>query len=121
MTSIEQAAQTLSRITMSCLGVTFRLLFEQDKIVPNGRYYLQVVYNAPCTKTKEWAEWKGRKFYLSEYMTQDEIVKTAYVAFEMVLKHEVMEGFKVDGKILFDPHINFESLLTISGQTIQRD
>jgi len=112
--------KTLSRITMSCLGVVFKIKFERDKEFENGRMYLQVYYECPCTKTGKVGEWTGRKFYLSKHMTQDEIVKTAYVAFKAAIKHEIMEGFKVDGKILFNPHINFEELLNISHKEITR-
>lgn len=86
-----------------------------------GRIFLQVIYKAPCTKTGDINEWSGRKYYLSDYMTDDEIVKTAYVAFESAIKHEIMEGFKVDGIILFNPHINFEELLKISHKEVKRD
>lgn len=54
-------------------------------------------------------------------MTNDEIAKTAYVAFESAIKHEIMEGFKVDGIILFNPHVNFEALLGVSDQEIRRE
>lgn len=114
--------QLLSRISMSCLGTDFELLFEKDQKDPvNGRNYLQVRYKSPCTKTGELLPWKGRKWYLSEYMTSDEIVKTAYCAFEAAVKHEIMEGFKVDGKILFNPHVNFEELLLIFDKEVQRE
>ena len=53
-------------------------------------------------------------------MTDDEIIKTCYAAFDACVKHEIMEGFKVDGKMLFNPHINFEALLTISDKEITR-
>lgn len=53
-------------------------------------------------------------------MTDDEIVKTAWCAFEAAVKHEIMEGFKVDGKILFNPHLNFEALLSISHLEVKR-
>jgi hypothetical protein len=53
-------------------------------------------------------------------MTDDEVVKTAYVAFEAAVKHEILEGFKVDGKILFNPHVNFEALLTVSDKEVFR-
>lgn len=53
-------------------------------------------------------------------MTADEIVKTVYAAFEAAIKHEVMEGFKVDGIVLFNPHVDFEELLKISHKEIQR-
>lgn len=117
---LEKVKNLTSRITMSCFGTDFKLRVERDNEFKNGRIFLQVVYGAPCTKTGEIQEWKGRKYYLSKHMTDDEIVKTAYVAFESCVKHEIMEGFKVDGIILFNPHINFEELLSISHLEVSR-
>lgn len=53
-------------------------------------------------------------------MTNDEIIKTAYCAAEAAVKHEIMEGFKVDGVILFNPHVDFEELLKISHLEVKR-
>ena len=109
------------RITMSCLGVEHKLRVEHDNEFENGRVFLQVVYSAPCTKTGNNEEWKGRKWYLSKHMTDDEIVKTAYVAFESCVKHEIMENFKMDGVILFNPHVSFEELLKVSHKEVARE
>lgn len=107
---------------MNVFGTECSLRVERDCKDPiNGRIFLQVVYNAPCTKTGEDQQWHGAKRYLSEHMTYDEIVKTAYSAFEAAVKHEVMEGFKYKGKIVFNPHVNFEALLSITNQEIKRD
>ena len=105
---------------MSVFGTEFILRVEKD-IISQGRIFLQVCYSAPCTKTGIEDTWKGRKWYLSEFMTDDEIVKTAWCAFEAAVKHEVMEGFKVDGIVLFNPHINFEELLKVSGREVRRE
>lgn len=112
--------QITDRITMTVFGVRFFLRVDSDYKYINGRNFLQVVYHAPCTKTGETKEWRGRKWYLSEHMTEDEIIKTAYTAFEYAVKHEVMEGFKVDGIILFNPHVNFEALLSVSHHEVKR-
>ncbi len=82
--------------------------------------FVQIIYVSNCTKTNQQSEWRGRKWYISEYMTQDEVVKTVYAAFEASVKHEIMEGFKVDGITLFNPHVNFEELLKISHKEIKR-
>lgn len=121
---IDRVAKITNRISMSCFGFDFSIRVDYDnefRVDGKGRVFLQVSYFAPCTKTKELKQWHGRKWYLSQYMTDDEIVKTAYVAFESCVKHEVMEGFKVDDKILFNPHLNFEELLSISDKEVQRD
>lgn len=116
---IAHIKQLVSRITTTCLDKEFVLLVEQDK-KGGDRIYLQIAYDSKCSKTGEVDHWKGRKWYLSEHMTDDEVVKTAYVAFEAAVKHEILEGFKVDGKILFNPHVNFEALLTVSDQEVFR-
>lgn len=121
--TIEQIQSLCSNVRMSCLGnESFFLRIERDNENPeNGRIFIQVVYNAPCTKTNEWKEWHGRKFYLSKHMTQDEVVKTAYLAFKLAVEHEIMEGFGVGGKTLFNPHVDFSELLSISHREVRRN
>jgi hypothetical protein len=116
---VKRVSTLLSRIQMSCVGKDFSLIFNED-VIHGGRVYIQIKYESPCSKTGEIETWKGRKYYLSEFMSDDEIVKTCYVAFEQCIKHEVMEGFKVDGTILFNPHVNFEELLKISNKEVKR-
>jgi hypothetical protein len=117
---LNRVIDIIKHITLELLGVKFNLIAEIDKLHENGRIYLQLVYYAPCTKTQEHLEWKSRKWYLSEFMTDDEIVKTAYCAFEAAVKHEIMEGFKFDGVIVFNPHVNFRDLLAVSHNEIKR-
>lgn len=128
--TIKEIRTLLGRVSCGLLGNEFTLLVEYDKKYtrfrggvqpPEGRIYLQVQYQAPCTKTGVHGTWKGGKYYLSSHMTPDEIVKKAYVAFEAAVKHEIMEGFKVDGKILFNPHVNFEELLEVSNREVKRE
>ncbi len=118
---LNRVLKLTNRITLSCLGIDFKIRVEHDNEFENGRVFLQIVYSSPCIKTGEDNEWHGRKFYLTKYMTNDEIVKTAYVAFEAAIKHEVMEGFKVDNIVLFNPHVDFEELLLISHKEVARE
>lgn len=118
---LEKVKKLTDRITMNLLGIEFRVRVERDNLDPeNGRIFLQIVFDSPCTKTNEVQEWHGRKWYLSEHMPADEIMKTAYGAFKMCVEHEVMESFKVDGIILFNPHVNFEELLKVSHREVTR-
>jgi hypothetical protein len=97
------------------------LRIERDNEQPeDGRIFMQVVYSAPCTKEGSWKEWHGRKFYLSHHMTQDEIVKTAYLAFKLAVEHEIMEGFSMLGRTLFNPHVDYVELLHISPREVKR-
>lgn len=121
MTESIRISNIISRITMNCLGMAFSVSANRDQIHVSDRIYLQVKYMSPCTKTGSVEVWSGRKWYLSQYMTDDEIVKTAYCAFKAAVEHEIMEGFKVDGIILFNPHVNFEELLKISHNEVKRE
>lgn len=119
---LERVQKILDRISIEFFETTFYIFAHYDKIHgENGRIYLQVEYEATCTKSGKREVWKGGKHYLSEYMTNDEIVKKAYVAFEQAVKHEVMESFKVDNIILFNPHVDFEELLKVSQNEITRN
>jgi hypothetical protein len=118
---VQKTEKLTNRITMNLLGTEFKIRVEGDNAYESGRIFIQIIFNAPCTKSGEIEEWHGRKWYLSEHMTDDEVVKTAYSAFKACVEHEVMECFKVDGVILFNPHINFEELLKISHNEVRRD
>lgn len=117
---LHRVKNIVNRISAECFGTQFKIRVEHDNEFENGRVFLQITYHAPCAETKEAKEWHGRKYYLSKHMTDDEIVKTTYVAFESCIKHEIMEGFRVDGITLFNPHINFEELIKISHKQITR-
>ncbi len=131
MAFIDKVRELCSPLTMECLEKTFKLIITYDNIYtvwsnepPNylhGRVFIQIKFNALCTHYKdEEKEWKGRKFYLSEFMTDDEIIKTVWVAFKMCIEHEVMEGFKYAGKIIFNPHVPYTELITLTDKEIQR-
>ena len=119
---VKEVIEITKRISVNFMGTEFSIRVERDNKRPeDGRIFLQACFNAPCSKSGEIQEWHGRKWYLSDHMTIDEIVKTSYGAFKMAVEHEMMESFKVDGIILFNPHINFEELLKVSSKEIVRD
>jgi len=120
--TLEQVENLCRGIEMKCLGnSSFRLRVERDNKQPvDGRIFMQITYEAPCVKTGFAGIWHGRKFYLSDHMTEDEVIKTAYLAFKLSVEHEIMEGFHVNGKILFNPHVNYTELLDISPREVRR-
>ncbi len=120
MKSLSEIRQLLQRIKISLFDKQFNIRCEIDNKFDAGRIFLQVTYLAKCNKSNQEQEWHGRKFYLSEHMTSDEIIKTAYSAFKASIEHETMEAFRVDNKVLFNPHVDFEELLKISNKEIKR-
>lgn len=126
MRTVSEVNDITNRISMSLLGNnTFALRVDEDVLYkdPNGRgrIFIQASYEAPCTKSGQPERWKGRKFYLSDYMLEQEIIFTAYLAFKQAIEHETMEGFKIDGIILVNPHVNYNRLLEISQDEVKRE
>ncbi len=118
---IEKVKGIVARISAKVLGVEFKIRVERDQKHPkDGRVFLQYFYVAPCTRTGEIKEWSCRKWYLSEYMTDDEIVKTAFGALKAAMEHEVMESFQIDGKNPFNPHVHFTTLLSVTDKEVTR-
>jgi hypothetical protein len=86
--------------------------------------YLQVECpNGTCTRTGQPAPWKGRKWRLSEHMTDGEVVATAFKAIITALEHEARELFKFDGQPVFDSHIDIHKLVALhrdQNSTVER-
>ena len=123
MTTIEEVKELLSRVKGCIFGMEFKYRVEYDNVYQvngKGRIFIQIIYTAACNKTGEVIEWFGGKWYLSDHMTSDEIIKKAWCAYQSVITHEMMETFLVDDKILFNPHTNFEALLIVSDNEIKR-
>jgi hypothetical protein len=51
---------------------------------------------------REWQ--RGRKFYISPYMTDEEILRTAFLSVKLFEEHEINENFLVDGERFLNPH-----------------
>lgn len=110
----------INRCSFSLFGNRFNIEAIIDKKFGN-RVYIQVSYVDFCHVTMERKLWKGRKWYLSSHMTDDEIIKTAFAACKATVEHEIMEGFTVDGTVLFNPHVSFDALLSISDKEVRRE
>ena len=129
---IDYVKRVLSRVTLSCLDKDFNMVIEHDKVhgyrpdvdwdkQVEPRVYVKITCIAENTLTGTPEVQHGRKWYLSEHMTDDEIIKGAFGAFERFIAHEVKEGFKVDGKRIYNPHTDFEELLKICEKEVCRE
>lgn len=79
----------------------------------NQRAFLQITCSGTCNVTGEDMNWKGRKWWLSEHMTDGEIVQTALMACLAASEHEIREQFKYRGVSIFDPHYDIERLVEL--------
>jgi hypothetical protein len=92
----------------------------------NGRPYLQIQFMAPDSdylpSKESMAIQKCRKWFLSPYMTNTELVRTCYKAILAAVEHEVGEKFKYDGEAIFSPHTDIEHLWMIrAGHGVRKD
>lgn len=88
----------------------FYLRFKND--VP----YLQIKFMAPDNMNPDSEPYlqSCRKWMLSYYMTDDEVVGTAWKAIEAAVLHEAREQFKWKGEPIFRPHVDPQVLWEIS-------
>lgn len=76
--------------------------------------YVQIQFDAPDSFTKVVERQYCRKWKLSRFMTDSEIVRTVYKAIEAAVLHEMQEDFKFDGESVFRPHYDIYKLLELS-------
>lgn len=80
------------------------------------RPFIQWVFTAPCSTTGEVKRWTCRKWHLSPFMVEGEIVQTAFAAALQAEEHECREFFTYCGVAPFNPHIKFSSLMEAAQQ-----
>lgn len=78
---------------------------------PEGREFLQIYQNTICNRTGQPYKEGGRKWDLSKYMTESEVVFTVWKALVTFIEHETREQFTYKGHKIFDPHISVNSLI----------
>lgn len=81
----------------------------------NGRLYLQIQFDDIDNVTGEGGyRAYCRKWYLSPYMTTQEIVRTCWLAYHGAVMHEAQEKFKYKGKMIYGPHVDPEALVAVA-------
>lgn len=76
--------------------------------------FIQCVFNALDVDTNEVSEQRGRKWYISPFACETEIVRTVYLAIRGAEEHEVQENFRYLGNLIFNPHTSVHSLCAAS-------
>ena len=98
----------------------WELLLREDEVYKdkdgNGRLYLQIQFEAPDnmgddppTVERQFC----RKWYLSPYMTKQEVVRTAYKAYQAAVLHETAEKFTYKNKMIYSPHFDVDILANV--------
>jgi hypothetical protein len=83
-----------------------------------GLIYLQWHFLAPDWThiTQPIKNWSSRKWYLSQHMTESELVQTAFAAALQAEEHEAREAFAYRRQRIFNPHISVNALMQVCHQ-----
>jgi len=96
--------------------IVFRVKFRYMRITAidkNGTWFLQVQYEDNDVSSGENKEQHGRKWYISPYATESEIVQTAFKAVLTSQEHIAREWFTYKGRRVFQPHYNVNDLIKL--------
>jgi hypothetical protein len=117
MQEFNQAVKTNGEILKIVEKVTYKdwdiVLRFDDK-----RPYIQIQFEAPDSFTGVVERQHCRKWMLSRFMTNSEIVRTIYKAIEAAVLHEMQEDFRYDDEPIFRPHMDIEALWDISSNNM---
>ena len=124
MDMIDKNDKQLQRVRKIAEGISYpnyRLRIERDNASPGGRIFLQWVFDDVCIVTGKMKEWHCRKWYLSDFMLDSEIVKTAFAGAMASAEHQCREKFRYNEVRLFNPHTSLKALMEASARETTRD
>jgi hypothetical protein len=70
----------------------------------------------PDVNSGELGRGRGRDEIIWEGWTESAVVKTAWVIVDLLVKHELMEGYHYEGARIFNPHSSVTELASIQKQ-----
>lgn len=99
--------------------------------IPDGRFrwdymgdgfYIQVICLLPDVYDPNAGkmEQRGRKWYVSAYSVESEVIQTCLYAWLKFMEHEARENFQYRSTRLFNPHISAQALMSVADQTETR-
>ena len=91
--------------------VQFRDWMFRTDVLGNG-FTLQVQFVVPGP-TMDTIQ-SGRKWYVSRFSTDGEVVQTALKAVLTALEHEAREVFTYKGHAIFGPHFSIDALVQLA-------
>lgn len=79
-------------------------------------WLIRTTFRRPDTDTGVIGEGMGRWWFVQRGSSVDGAVKTAWLACEQIIKHELMEAFLFKGMRVFDPHAPLDALGELNQQ-----
>lgn len=93
---------------VSFMDRTFRVLEKGEG------YLLQIEYMEKDIVTGELEKQSARKWYVSPFSTETEIVETAFKAARVSMDHVLKEHFKYEGIRVYSPHFNVRARMLLA-------
>jgi hypothetical protein len=90
-------------------------------------FFVQITYDEPDIRSGEMAPQKGRKWYVSPFATDSEIVQTCLTAAIASAEHQVREhfGYRPEkgspARLIYGPHFDADALWGICGKAANYD
>jgi len=106
----------LDKIELKGIFKSWKIVLKADGLDAKGneRWTLQLLGRSPCSVTGEMEDWSGRKFFITQFMCHNEIVRTAKMAFDRAVEHERDEYFQYDGVAVDTPHKNYKLIVRMA-------
>lgn len=108
---------TISRISFDKSTINFNWKFRHQAIevmcqkVKREGWLIWAEFERPDINTGKQGTGRGRDEIIWKGTGISGLVKTCYVLVEMLIRHELMEGFRFDGKAPFNPHNTISELM----------
>lgn len=113
--SYEQLIAALSRINFHNTVLDFKWKFEfvpllaiypaeHGEDMQRKGWLIWVSFERPDSLTGEIGRGRGRDEIIWKGTTLSGVIKTAWLLVELMVRHELMEGFRFDDSRIFNPH-----------------
>lgn len=89
------------------------LELENGRVPHRKGWLVNVTFERPDTITGEIGRGKGRQEVIWSDSTESSVVKTCWLLVELMVRHELMEGFNYKGRRIFNPHNTVNELIEI--------
>ena len=100
----------IADIVLACQCWPFTLRTNLNDPNSGSDLWVQVRAVQPCIKTGVPTDQFGRKWRLSRFMTETELVRTVHMACQQFALHEIDERFKYRNERPYNPHSDIGEL-----------
>ena len=105
----------LNEIKMENTYILRKWWFEVTKCndPKNEGWFIKLAFERPDTETGEIGVGRGRAEFVAFGAWESGVVKTGWLLLELLVRHELMEGFRYKGCRIFNPHHSVSELMQL--------